>query len=140
MTDYRDWYGENSHVDDFDHGDRLRDTLVGRKVVAVTEDAMVLDTGKVLYIRTEGDCCAWYDITHLSKVDNMITDVRTEHTEWDYDAPDRPDSGAAERFSIYVYADNAEVNLLTVEGNEGSGYYGRGYRIMLDDKEMLDNG
>lgn len=133
MADYKDWWGDNvSHVDDPDHVERLRNALVGRKVVAVTEDALVLDTGKVLYVRTEGGCCAWYDITNITKVDNIIMDVRIEHTEWDWDSDERPASGAAERFSIFVYADNTEVNLLAVEGNEGSGYYGRGYRIMLD--------
>jgi hypothetical protein len=107
------------------HAADMAELLVGRKVVSVTEDTMTLDNGTVLEIAPAGGCCAWYEIRHLEAVDNIITDVKFESGE--FDEPKR--DGAWQWYTLFVYADNEKINLLTVEGNEG--YYGQGYKVRV---------
>jgi hypothetical protein len=127
VRDYS-WYDDGVYGStEPSHAADMAELLVGRKVVSVTEDTMTLDNDTVLEIAPAGDCCAWYDIRHLGTVDNIITDVKFE--SGGFDEPKR--DGAREWYTLFVYADNEKINLLTVEGNEGSGYYGRGYKVRV---------
>ena len=34
-------------------------------------------------------------------------------------------------YSIFVYAENKKINLVTFEGSDGNGYYGTGYYVTV---------
>lgn len=44
-----------------------------------------------------------------------------------------PDGENAYRYTLYVYAENKRIAAAVVEGDDGNGYYGTGYRIRLAD-------
>lgn len=112
--------------------------LVGRRVVEAVQDnenegRLVLDNGQTIKVRANEGCggCSsgWYWIERIASVDNVITSVREEviakHDENDryYDE--------AYTFHIYVITAAGEVEMLTIDGDDGNGYYGSGYSIEL---------
>lgn len=123
----------------------LRSLLVGKSVVSATVTEMmdtpgyyaqdvgtlVLSDGTVLRVGGNVGGCSCgagdYDLTELNTVDNIITNVQViEPAECDYGMR----SGA---YRVFVFADNAPINLATFEGDDGSGYYGTGFWV-----EVLD--
>ena len=87
---------------------------------------MHLNNGTVLIARGNQGCggCGngWYYLTELNKCDNAITNVElVEVGECVY--------------SIYVYAADDRINLLTYEGGD-NGYYGTGYTLTVQVKEV----
>lgn len=113
------------HVDDTDFDQFVRDQLMFRKVVEVREvddqtAELTLDNGVVLVAEGNQGCggCenGWFYLTTLNTCDNAITNV--EIVEEVYE----------EVYSIYVYADDRRINLLTYEGGD-NGYYGVGYTL-----------
>lgn len=125
--------------------------LVGRKIVAVemgefsrpdqkrfwgsnpATGKLTLDDGTVVYVApNEGGCCCSagdYTLTQLSTVDNIITSVRLalESDKIEGDWIDEPD----QTYVIYVVADAVEINAVQVDGNDGNGYYGTGYELVV---------
>lgn len=105
--------------------DELKNLLLFRKVVKVEEiDDMTaeitLDNGVVLHTQGNEGCggCGngWYYLDALNTCDNAITDVEV-----------RVDAAETE-FSIFVFADNQEVNLVTYTGDD-NGFYGTGFYL-----------
>jgi hypothetical protein len=122
--------------------------LVGRRIVAAEfgsfarpggsgsgfDDApgrLTLDDGTmVLVTPNDGGCSCTagdYELTSLAAVDNIITSARSVAQPH----PEYPDDEDAISYRIYVYADNVEVNAVQVDGNDGNGYYGTGYKLMV---------
>lgn len=116
--------------------------LVGRRIVRAEmlpapmqikwrecTGVLELDDGTVVYVSPNRGGCACsagdYDLTHLASVDNVITSVRTSE--------DRSDDryGEAATYRIFVVADATEINVVTVEGDDGNGYYGTGYELFV---------
>lgn len=115
---------------DWDDWDGIAELLVGRKVTKVSKDHLLLDDGTVLkVVPNDGGCSCGagdYELTALNGVDNIITSVDVVETakgDERYE-PDRV-------FEVFVFADNQRINLLTIEGNDGNGYYGTGYRFLV---------
>lgn len=117
----------------------LAPTIVGHKIVSVEKLAAVadwghqrgtitLDDGRTLLIEANEGCggCSngWYYLTELNGCDNVIT--RVEETE-----ERLPDGEDAYRYTLYVYAENKRIAAAVVEGDDGNGYYGTGYRMRL---------
>lgn len=143
----------------YNYGDRaqIRELLMGRRVVAVemfdslldlrdaldAEDyvwgyaggKMTLDDGRVVYVAPNQGGCACsagdYFLKSLERVDNIITRVDFETVE--VPDPDYPDTSWASNtaYRIFVFADNERINLLSVEGDDGNGYYGTGYELVV---------
>lgn len=107
--------------------DAIRELLVGHSVAKVADDHLQLDDGTVLrVIPNQGGCACSagdYDLTELNGTENIITAVELE------DAPGPGESGHSYR--IFVVADSKRINLLTVDGDDGNGYYGTGYAILV---------
>ncbi len=120
-----------------------RTLLVGRRIVAAerghfdtpspyyqAEGRLTLDDGtQVLVVPNTGGCsCSAgdYELGHLATVDNVVTSVRLacETTGGDEFEPDQS-------YRIYVIADAVEVNVMTIDGNDGNGYYGTGYELFV---------
>ena len=118
------------------------DALLGRRIVKLEKPPVsaysmgkaqiLLNDGTVLLLeRHDGGCSCYagcYSLKHLAslgEVDNIITKVVFHNYHaWDY--------GDGEGvYSIFVYADNKKINLVTFEGSDGNGYYGTGYYVTV---------
>lgn len=112
--------------------EEIRSLLLYRKVVKVSDDTLALDNGTVLKFEGNWGCggCASgeYDVTELNSCDNMITNVELVRTDENGGPVDDWEEGTTV-YRIFVYAENRKINLLTVEGTDGNGWYGTGYHI-----------
>ena len=101
--------------------------FVGKAVHKVDADTLLLSDGMVLEIipNTGGCSCGGgdYDIAVLNGVENIITNVEIVENEV---ASDWKTS-----YDIFVLAGDQRINLLSVQGDDGSGYYGTGYWITV---------
>lgn len=115
--------------------EEIRETLMGRKVVHVSvfSREIELDDGVVLTIEpNEGGCSCGagdYFLEELNTNDNVITKV--EFAEELQDPTGDAGWDTAKRYRIYVYGDNGKINLATIDGDDGSGYYGSGYSVVV---------
>ena len=116
--------------------EKIKDLLMFRKVVEVKDDTLILDNGTELQILPNegcGGCSAgWYSLIELNECDNVITNVEFE---CDDDTVDEYDGTS---YKIFVYAENQKLKLLQVDGDDGNGYYGTGYSIVVKIKESED--
>lgn len=117
------------HCEEADFQDFVNEQLLFHKVVKVREvdnqtAELVLDNGVILVAHGNEGCggCGegWYYLTALNTCDNAITKVElVEKNEAIY--------------SIFVYAEDNRINLLTYEGCD-NGYYGVGYTLQVKEK------
>jgi hypothetical protein len=124
--------------------DAISALLTGRRIVAAEQgcferpgegwgDAptgkLTLDDGTVVLVTPNRGHCACsagdYSLTSLAAVDNVITSVRlaTEKTGEDW--------SDARSYRIYVVADAVEINTVQIDGDDGNGYYGTGYELIV---------
>lgn len=110
---------------EMEHGRRVDEDLLDDCVCSWDDErptvVLTLDTGEKVTVREASN---YYDtlteveqfLLHPESVDHMITGVRTEddYTQW------------------FIYADFGDLLRLTVNWNEGSGYYGFGFFITVD--------
>lgn len=131
---------------DHEEREKIRDLLMGRKITKVDDRHLLLDDGTVLkFIDTDGGCACsagCYDLSVLNGggVDNIITDVKFDYRPLGddvtdeqgnyikYDDPRRADMGF---YRIFVFADNQQINLAQWDGDDGNGYYGTGFSILV---------
>lgn len=115
----------------YDAAEFLSGKLIGHRIISAEQfnemdGALTLDDGTVIEVRANegcGGCSAgWYNITNLTAADNVITAVRTSETSDDKWSEDW-------KYEVFVYAENQEINVLTVDGSDGNGYYGSGYTL-----------
>lgn len=99
---YRD-----ASVEDF------QDELIGKKIVEIENNVILLSDGTMLELIDTSDCCAWFsaELSVNNLVDNAITKV--------YATGD----GNGDGFTIHVLAANKKVVDIYIDGDEGSGYY-----------------
>ena len=120
-----------NHIDGEDI-DAIKNLLLYKKIVEVTLNndgmtgTMKLDDGTSLWIASNEGCggCGngWYYLEELNKCDNAITDVELVY--------DRRNSD--EVIQIFVIAEDRRVKIIDVQGDEGNGYYGRGFTIYIE--------
>lgn len=112
--------------------DEITKLLVGRRVEKVDAETLLLDNGTRLKLGGNNGGCSCgagdYELTHLSGVDNVITNVEFDDQPGGDDAP----SSYEGAYRIFVFADNERINLATFEGSDGNGYYGTGYWIEVE--------
>jgi hypothetical protein len=121
-----------------DNLEELRDEVVGHKIVHAGRTKVpsrwsgeeevfqiTLDNGKKVILRDTDDCCAYTELEaflfHADQVDNIVTSVegQDDYSKW------------------FVLADMSKVLELTVGWSEGSGYYGYGFSIEVQDAPDL---
>ena len=104
----------------------IKKLLIFRKIVKVDDETLYLDNGielKVLPNEGCGGCSAgWYDIEELNGCDNAITNI-----EFACDCIE----DESYSYKIFVYAENKRIKILQVDGDDGNGYYGTGYSILV---------
>lgn len=95
------------------------------------EGRLTLDDGTVLLvIPNEGGCSCGagdYHLTDLAACDNVITAVRVTAEPH----PEHPDDEEACSYRIYVYAEDTKINAVQVDGDDGNGYYGTGFELIV---------
>lgn len=129
------WYSSKAREEglievDHTHTKSIENLLLGQKVIAVDDDHMELDNGTVIrVIPNDGGCACSagdYWLESLVECDNIITHVEVD-CETVGDDKYEPDLS----YRIYVVAEDTRINLLDIRGNDGNGYYGTGYRMMV---------
>ncbi len=108
----------------------IRDLLEGRAVVYVNGDTMILDNGTlVTVIPNEGGCVCRagdYSLEYLNKTENVITRVY-----FDYKPGGDDYANYDGYYRIFVYTGDERINLLSVVGGDGNGYYGTGFELKV---------
>lgn len=112
---------------DYCEENEIKELLLYRKVVKVEDSTMTLDNGVELEVYPNKGCggcnAGWYDVIELNTVDNAITDVEF--------ICDELDDYSEYSYKIFVYAEDKKFKLLQVDGDDGNGYYGTGYSIVV---------
>ena len=110
----------------------LRKALFGRRIVSAKDGVLKLDNDSQISFKEYGDCCAWANVERLSAFDNVITNVRAT-------------TGRNGEFSsdgwvtIFALSEaSVEGEIAHIVGDEGSGYYSYGVRILLNGVEVGD--
>jgi hypothetical protein len=101
---------------------------MGHSVAVAGESLLRLDNGTELeIIPNEGGCSCGagdYELNALNGVENLITRVDFEKAQTD-------EYGEDFSYRIFVYSGDQRVNLISVDGSDGNGYYGTGYEILV---------
>lgn len=128
-----------THSDDYNFNDKMKELLLGRKVVRVEKlddqsAEITLDNGIVIETVGNEGCggCSngWYYLEELNDCNNAITSVEcvTDSGEYDDDT-----------YHIYVFAEDKKINLVQYEGGD-NGYYGTGYDVFVKGVKECEQG
>lgn len=108
--------------------DEIVELFVGKSVKKISDDQLALSDGTVLQIvPNEGGCFCGagdYDIDYINECENIITNVeliRSDHDKGDWDVQTS--------YDIFVYSGHQKINLVSIKGDDGNGYYGTGFWI-----------
>lgn len=116
----------------FNEEEKIKNLLLYRKIVNVSDDTLYLDDGTKLEIVPNMGCggcnSGWYHIEELNECDNVITDVEFVRDDLD-------EYGEDFSYKIFVFAENKKIKVLQVDGSDGNGYYGTGYSIYVKKKK-----
>jgi len=131
-----DYAGRDSKLLSVSHADldKIRGLLLGRMVQVAARDHLVLDNGTLLkIIPNQGGCACSagdYDLKALNGTENVITAVDFDYHPTGDDVPYDPMRPPG-HYRIFVLAGNKIINLVDIEGDDGNGYYGTGYSILV---------
>lgn len=121
---------------------KIRDLLIGHRIVAAeteippygVDGRLTLDNGTQIRVVPNMGCggCSNgnYSLRELVAVDNVITAVNVVAEE--STCVSDPFGFPTNTYRIFVYADNAQINLATISGSDGNGYYGTGFQLVVE--------
>lgn len=126
-------WGEEKDWDiaiDQDQTIEMKKLLLGHSVAKVSDDHLEMDDGTVIKVvpNTGGCACSAgdYELTHLEGVENVITRVELAidavEDDWGY---------GESTYRIFVFTADGRFELATIEGDDGNGYYGTGYELLV---------
>ena len=111
--------------DEVESEESWRDSLDGTEPYG----RLTLDDDTIVYlVGHEGGCSCGagdYVLTHLAKVDNIITDVKV------VDLHGGDDDGGEGKYQIFVITEAEELKIAEFEGSDGNGYYGTGFHLLV---------
>jgi len=124
-----------SNYIDQDSHESIKELLLGHRVVKVIDNLAELDNGTTFEVMTNEGCggCSsgWYDLDSLVECDNIITRV-----EFQTEANDNDMWNNAFTYRVFVVAEDKRINLYAVTGDDGNGYYGTGYSLVVKDAAL----
>ena len=137
MQHVRPWTKGTTHID-HDDTDDIRALLLGRRIVEVTDDHMLLDNGTTVLVAPNDGCggCSsggYWMVGDIASVDNIITTVELDQT-----SRETNHHGYKNTYSVYkvfVVAEDQRFNLFTIEGDDGNGYYGTGFTLHVREQK-----
>lgn len=97
--------------------------LVGKSVVSAdktTGEMLLSDGSKLIFDRSNSDCCSWIDLTELRTTDAMIlsaTEEDTDEGEGGYDA------------WVHVVTEAGDLRIAEADANASNGYYLHGFAL-----------
>lgn len=109
------------------------EALVGREITDVSlrqeEIELLLDDGTLLVVDASLDCCAYGEVSQYALEGGKVMSVAaTEELSSEFGGK----GGYASTYRLFVMKDGLPgPGVLTVTSNEGSGYYGTGYRLTV---------
>ena len=108
----------------------IKALFVGKSVVSAVEDLLTLSDGTVLEIEpNDGGCMCGggdYHIDRLNTFANVITSVEVKS------GPKNPDDEWSNTlYQIFVYSEGIGESVADISGDDGSGYYGTGFTIVV---------
>ncbi len=108
--------------------DRIKEILVGRKVVKAEASTLTLDNGTTLQIiPNDGGCSCGagdYYLDNINKFDNVITNAEVKDIEED-------EYGEFHTYQLFVYSGGISTSVADIKGDDGNGYYGTGFDIYV---------
>ncbi len=108
--------------------DRIKEILIGRKVVSAQASTLTLDNGTTLQIiPNKGGCSCGagdYYLDNINKFDNVITNVEVKDIEED-------EYGEFHTYQLFVYSGGISTSVADIKGDDGNGYYGTGFEIYV---------
>lgn len=125
-----------AHSDDFNFEENVKELLLYRKITKAEklderEGILTLDNGTQLIVQGNSGCggCGngWYDLCDLNECNNVITNVKCEIAEKNYD----------DIYSIFVFSEDKRIECVQYRGYD-NGYYGRGYSLSVMVAETAD--
>lgn len=123
------------HID-YSQENKIKELLLGHTVVKVEDDMLRLDDGRFLRIVPNSGCggCSsgWYELTELNDCPiNAIMSVELVDEPYSEYEDEDPDEYEDHKYSIFVLAQDNRIKLAEIDGSDGNGYYGSGYRILV---------
>lgn len=121
------------------HSDKeaLVELFVGKSVVSVEMGGqwdpgkLVLSDGTKLEIVGNDGCggcsAGHYWLTELNECENIITNVEVVFEDYNPDSNYYSDPEGT--YHLFVYAGHQKINLASIEGSDGNGWYGTGFWI-----------
>lgn len=108
-----------------DELDRMKEILLGRRIVEASGQNLTLDDGTILQIvPNEGGCICGagdYELRSITKFDNVITSVEVRSLA---------DEGG-QTYQLFVYSGGISTSVAQIVGDDGNGYYGTGFEIYV---------
>jgi hypothetical protein len=123
------------------------DFLIGKSIIKVEEkqvngkygdetDGYILTCkdGTIIEVAINEGCggcgngwSSFDDLQKLEKNNNVITNIKTQYDDDDEDYPDK--------FTMFVYYEDGQINKLKGNDGYGNGYYGGGFYITIKNVE-----
>ena len=104
--------------------DRIKEILVGRRIVKAELIDLILDNGTILQIvPNDGGCVCGagdYWLENINKFDNVITNVEVKDNTTEDDST---------VYQLFVYSGGVSTSVADIKGDDGNGYYGTGFDI-----------
>lgn len=111
--------------------DRIKEILLGRKIVKAEASTLTLDNGTTLQIiPNEGGCSCGagdYYLENINKFDNVITNVEVKDISGEVDTWDED----SHTYQLFVYSGGISTSVADIKGDDGNGYYGTGFEIYV---------
>lgn len=98
--------------------DKLREVVIGRKLVSADGDVITLDNGTKIRIEGSSDCCAWGAATVGKIIDSehVITGVSSEDL-------DQEEDYGPQRARVFLMTTAGSAMEISQEWDESNGYY-----------------
>lgn len=117
-------------IDQYQLADKLRELVVGHRIVAVKNDTITLDNGTRLSIEGSSDCCAFgdADVELIVESEHVITSVMSEDL-------DPEGKYGPERARVFLLSNHGAVAQVNQSWDASNGYYFYGLYLTVTEPD-----